>query len=726
MEIVLPHSRWHERPYQRALWDFLRDGGKRAFAVWHRRAGKDDIGLHFSAIEMHKRVGNVWYCLPEYNQGRKAIWTAVNSHTGKRRIDEAFPEALRENTSDNEMFIRFRNGSTFQVVGSDQHSRTVGASPMGIVFSEWSLANPSAWAYYRPILEENNGWALFITTPRGRNHAYDMARYAQASPDWFYELLTVEDTGALTQEQLAETLKEYTAVFGADMGNALYRQELYCDFNAAVLGSFYAHEMVQVRAEGRITEIEPPPGALVSRSWDLGMSDDTSIWWFSVVGSQIFVYDHLAQSGAGLEWWRDEIERRHAEHGWAHGADFVPHDAEVKEMGTGRTRIETMRQLGLRPMRVPWHKLDDGINAVRRTLPLTVFHPRCEDGGISALEQYRREWDDEKKAFRASAVHDWSSHPCFTGDTLVLTRYGMRQIKDLPQSGEVLTPCGWKPYQNPRITRRNAPLVEVAFIDGLSVRCTPDHLFATENGWQSAASLTPNTPIRSSLTLSRSISVAGFIACGRAMSTIRAAARSSTAMLGSLLSALSPRGATFITEMATQRITPCPTSNAWTHSSIYQEPPSVTQGVSHNPLAMLQRRGMDQRLAGFGIAGTPRDQRVGPSGNANQKSVPNAGKPLVLWSARVAILKSIAALTARRPTIASVRELDYRDDVWCLTVPDAECFSLANGAVVHNCDSFRYLSMSWRAAPLREVKVPAPTGWRIPPPDDRPRQGIRL
>jgi hypothetical protein len=92
----------------------------------------------------------------------------------------------------------------------------------------------------------------------------------------------------------------------------------------------------------------------------------------------------------------------------------------------------------------------------------------------------------------------------------------------------------------------------------------------------------------------------------------------------------------------------------------------------------------------------------------------------------VAILKSIAALTARRPTIASVRELDYRDDVWCLTVPDAECFSLANGAVVHNCDSFRYLSMSWRAAPLREVKVPAPTGWRIPPPDDRPRQGIRL
>jgi hypothetical protein len=121
--------------------------------------------------------------------------------------------------------------------------------------------------------------------------------------------------------------------------------------------------------------------------------------------------DHLAQSGVGLEWWRDEIEKKHNARGWAHGSDFVPHDAKVKELGTGRTRVETMQGLGLRPMLVPLASIDDGINAVRRTLPLCVFHPRCEDGGISALEQYRREWDDDKKAFRASAVHDWTSHP---------------------------------------------------------------------------------------------------------------------------------------------------------------------------------------------------------------------------------------------------------------------------------------------------------------------------
>jgi phage terminase large subunit len=410
-DVDLPHNGWEEREYQQPLWDYLADGGKRAYAVWHRRAGKDDIALHYCAMEMHKRVGNVWYCLPEYNQGRKAIWTAVNPHTGMRRIDEAFPDILRENTNDNEMFIRFKNGSTFQVVGSDQHSRTVGASPMIIVFSEWSLANPSAWAYYRPILEENNGVAVFITTPRGRNHAHAMALYAEQSPDWFYQLLTVEDTGALTAEQLAETKKEYAAVFGVDMGNALYRQELYCDFNAAVLGAFYAHEMAQVRAEGRIAEISPPPGTPVNRAWDLGIGDDTSVWKWSIVGSQLFIYSHLATSGVGLEWWRDALAKEDAEHGWTAGTDWVPHDAKAREMGTGRSRVETMRSLGLKPMLVPGHSVDDGINAARRTLPLCVFHPRCEEGGVSALEQYRREWDDDKKAFRASAVHDWTSHP---------------------------------------------------------------------------------------------------------------------------------------------------------------------------------------------------------------------------------------------------------------------------------------------------------------------------
>ena len=270
---------------------------------------------------------------------------------------------------------------------------------------------PCAWAYHRPMVEENNGWAAFITTPRGRNHAFAMYQHAQQSPEWFSELLTAKDTGALTAAALAETLKEYTALYGEDVGQAQYRQEYFCDWHAAILGAFYALEMAQVRSEGRVLEIEPLAGEPVHRAWDLGVGDDTSIWFFAARGAQLLVYDHYAASGVGRRALPRRDREAHAEQGWTHGVDYVPHDAKIKEWGTGRTRVETMRGMGLAPTPAPYVSKDDGINAVRRTLPLCVFHPRCEEGGLSALEQYRREWDDEKKAFRASAVHDWTSHP---------------------------------------------------------------------------------------------------------------------------------------------------------------------------------------------------------------------------------------------------------------------------------------------------------------------------
>jgi hypothetical protein len=410
LEIALPHNGWEPRLHQMPLWRYLHEGGKRAMAVWHRRAGKDEICLHHAAVSAATRVGNYWHCLPEYLQGRKAIWTAINPHTGKRRIDEAFPLELRENTNDNEMFLRFKNGSTFQVIGSDNYDKTVGASVAGCTYSEWALANPSAWAYHRPMIEENNGWAIFITTPRGHNHAKSMFDHACRSPEWFCQLLNARQTGMLSEEALVDALNEYQALYGVDHGRAHFEQEYMCSFNAAILGAFYSLEMAQVRAEGRIAEIEALPDTYVHRAWDLGVSDDTSIWWFQAVGSQLFVLDFYSASGVGLEHYAEVIDQRERQHGWKHGHDYVPHDAKVKEWGTGRTRVETMRGFGLKPLLVPLASIGDGINAARRSLPLSVFHPRCE-AGISALEQYRREWDDEKKAFRASHVHDWTSHP---------------------------------------------------------------------------------------------------------------------------------------------------------------------------------------------------------------------------------------------------------------------------------------------------------------------------
>lgn len=430
--------RWYQRPFH----EYLVGGGKRAIEIAHRRWGKDEIALGVTCELAHKRVGSYWHCLPEYAQARKALWTAVNPHTGRRRIDEAFPPEIRESTNEQEMFIRMRCGSTWQLVGSDRYNSLVGAGVAGVVFSEWALANPSAWAYIRPMLEENDGWAAFITTPRGRNHAKAMFDMARANPRWFAEISTVHDTGALSPEQIDESLREYVAIYGEDLGRAQFEQEYECSFNAAILGAFYAREMLAVRQEGRIADIEPVPGKPVHRAWDIGTRDDTSIWWFQVVGTQVYVLDCYTNNGGGVDHYAEECSKR----GWVQGIDFVPHDAKVREWGTtgGRTRVETMRLLGLNPVLVPDATKLDGINAVRRTLPRCVFHPRCEEKGIAALEQYRREWDDERKAFRANEVHDWSSHLSDAFRYLSLSwRTHVEPVEEkkaVPQPGQVLLP----------------------------------------------------------------------------------------------------------------------------------------------------------------------------------------------------------------------------------------------------------------------------------------------
>jgi hypothetical protein len=237
---------------------------------------------------------------------------------------------------------------------------------------------------------------------------------------------------------LQAALAEYQALYGADVGRAQFRQEYYCDWNAAILGAYFALEMAQVRIEERVVAVEALPTP-VHRAWDIGMKDDTSIWWWQLQGSQIVILDHYAASGVGVEHFADQIETRRKQYGWIDGTDWVPHDAKVKEWGTGKTRVETMEHFGLHPMLVPFASFMDGINAARRTLPLCVFHPRTEETGIAALEQYRREWDDEKKAFRQSDVHDWTAHPAAAFRYLSLAwRIGERREEAQPKLG------GWQ------------------------------------------------------------------------------------------------------------------------------------------------------------------------------------------------------------------------------------------------------------------------------------------
>ncbi len=384
-------------------------GTKRAIEIAHRRWGKDEICLHKAAVSAFERPATYWHMLPEYAQGRKAIWTAVNPHTGKRRIDEAFPRELRDSTQEQEMFIRFKSGATWQVLGSDRYDAAVGSPPAGVVFSEWSRANPAAWAYLSPILVENSGWAAFITTPLGRNHAHSMLEMARKSKDWFSEVSTIKDTGILSMEVIEEQRKEYHALYGQEDGDALIEQEYYCSFDAAILGAYYAKIIAQLEADGRINpNVKWEPELPVHTSWDLGIreSDTTALWFFQVHYGELRVIECYENFNMGL----DHYAKVKLDRPYKYEIDWVPHDARVRELGTGRSRVETMISLGLNPRVVPDHGRMDGINAVRVTLPLCWFNSEKCGAGISALRAYHREYDEEARVFKTTPFHGWESN----------------------------------------------------------------------------------------------------------------------------------------------------------------------------------------------------------------------------------------------------------------------------------------------------------------------------
>jgi hypothetical protein len=329
----------------------------------------------------------------------------VNPHTGKRRIDEAFPHEIRETTNEQEMFIRLVNGSTWQVVGSDRYDAAVGSPPAGVVFSEWALSDPAAWGYIAPILAENGGWAVFITTPRGRNHAHSMLAMARGVPDWFADVSTVNDTGAIPPSVIEEQRREYHGIFGVDAGDALIEQEYFCSFEAAVLGAYWGKEIAAAEREGRIAEVATDRDHPVHTAWDLGMHDATALWCFQVSTGRIHFVDYYESHGQPLKHYADWL----AERGYT-GTDWVPHDAKVRELGTGRTRIETLIEMGRKPRLVAAHKLHDGINAARRTIPLARFDAERCRRGLECLREYKAEWDPDSRSFADRPAHNWASH----------------------------------------------------------------------------------------------------------------------------------------------------------------------------------------------------------------------------------------------------------------------------------------------------------------------------
>jgi hypothetical protein len=643
--------------------------------------------------------------LPEASQARKAIWEAVNPHSGIRRIDEAFPLALRESTRENEMFIRFKSsgggkaGSTWQVVGSDNYNSLVGSPPIGIVFSEWALADPTSWAYLRPILRENGGWALFIYTPRGRNHGATSFEAARDNPDWFCQKLTAEESGVFSKDDLAKELAEYKREFGVDDGESRFRQEYMCDFNVAVVGAYWGREMTAAEDNNRIGRIAHDQAVRVDTWWDLGHSDATAIWFVQHVHNEIHVIDYWEANGSQPSDWANILEVKRKERKFTYGRHIFPHDGGAKTAaGGGKSLADLMFALGISVEVQPKYDVQVSIVKARQMLSRCWFDREHTMTGIEALRAYTKRWSDETRTFSVAPLHNWASHGCFDGATKILTRSGTHQIKDLPPSGEVLTPCGWKQYINPRITLKSAPLVEVAFKGGFTVKCTPDHLFLTESGWKSAESLMRGTVIQSSLIQSRSILMAVCTAFGVLTDTLRVAVRRFTGLLGGLHSAQFQMAVTSTTRMGTPSITHCQTLSVFPQQSTYREP-GKRRGIKD--LLGLTRRpetpplnGMDRKPEDCGIGDMPRDQKVGKSGSGKIGRVSCAGKLFRHLREKADTLKSIAVGNANTLIIESVSNLENLADVWDITVPDGHCFSLENGAVVHNSDAFRTGAMA--------------------------------
>ena len=411
----------------------MSNGGLRCVKNWHRRSGKDEQDLQHMNCAAHERVGNYWYMMPEYAQCRKAMWDAVNPHTGRLRLDEAFPRFLRKpegqgGTNNQEMKLALRSGSTFQLLGADNFHSLVGSPPVGLVFSEYSRTNPSAWAYLMPIVEENGGWVCFNSTPFGDNHFRRLADFAATEPGWYYEKLTVDQTRVYTPETLAKIRRELFAIHGADYGEALFQQEYYCSFDAAIPGSIWGDCLDLAQREGRIAPFAVEVSLPVYTGWDLGRTDDTAIWFYQLRGRELLVIDHHSSHGKDVEFYVDLLKEKRDLHGIRYGRHWLPHDARPRVLAAGAGSI--LQQFNEAARRHPAlgtfaiaKRLDiqEGIQAARATFPLCRFHDTRTETGRRSLKHYHREWDEEKQKFVDQPVHDWASHDADAFRTLAVS-----------------------------------------------------------------------------------------------------------------------------------------------------------------------------------------------------------------------------------------------------------------------------------------------------------------
>jgi phage terminase large subunit len=381
--------------------------------VAHRRAGKTVAcvaDLVDAALRCDRPAPRFAYVAPLYVQAKDVAWGYL------KRFCAPIPGV---SFNEAELRVDMPGDRRIRLYGADNYDRMRGLYLDGVVLDEYADMPPAAWGeVIRPALADRQGWAVFIGTPKGRNAFWEVWERSTREPDWFGLMLRASETGLLPPGELDAARAEMTP--------EQFEQEFECSFDAAILGAYYGKDIAQAEREGRIGEVPVDRAVPVHTAWDLGIGDATAIWFFQVVAGAVHVVDHYEAHGHGLPHYAQVL----ASKGYSYGTHYVPHDARARDLGTGRTRIETMQQLtGRWPHVLRSGEVMDGINAARLTLPRCRFDAvRCADG-LEALRQYRADFDEKLRAFKDKPRHDWTSH---SADAFRYLAMAWREMKVAP------------------------------------------------------------------------------------------------------------------------------------------------------------------------------------------------------------------------------------------------------------------------------------------------------
>lgn len=434
--VLLPHGGWRPRPYQVKPWEALIDPNlKRITLVLHRRAGKDELALHCITVRAMRKPAAYAYLLPTQVQADRVVFNAINHRTGQRRIFDAIPEALITKLDEQKMQISLESGSVISFLGSDNIDRLMGTGFDTVVYSEASLTDPRAFAMMRPVILESGGAEVFIGTPRGKQNAFhniyqsSKADMEAGRPGVYAFYMPASVTKAFTTEELNQMRIDMQREHGSSVGESLFRQEMECDWNAAVQGAVFAQEMLEMEDEKRVRPLQVDPRIPVHTSVDLGIADD-SVWCFwQRHGNMHRLVDGITVNGIGLE--------QHVQllRDWAHknkaffGSMYAPHDAAQRELGgRGLSRMDQARNLGLIWKHTPQTRLKTQIAVASQLFRMTEVNSESE-GAMHILEAWKAyRWTTNKATGQRleTPVHDWASHATSSAMT-----YAVNMAKEL-------------------------------------------------------------------------------------------------------------------------------------------------------------------------------------------------------------------------------------------------------------------------------------------------------